>query len=561
MKTLSFLFLCSFFTIGLSSAQALQVTEISPGNFQICRLDSTGIVKCWGTNDYDDGAILPPADLGLASSVQSGNGFSCALKQDSSVRCWGSNRAGQLNVPTDLGPVAQIAVGTTHSCALQKSGEMHCWGGTNDFGQLNVPANLGVIQSISVGWQTSCAIAKDGTPTCWGLHKVSSDIGKVKKIETKSEVFFCAIMQDDQGKCFGNVSVPKNLGLVKDLSMGPSFICSLNRDNLTQCWSGMVIPGGRMVIPEGQEHDFVSLASGTGDQICGIKANGHYACWGGQILHPPLIFNSLQIKDIAGNGRYYCGIDTNDVLHCWGSLSGVASEDVIPDMGAVKSVSVGDSTSCAIDKNDRLRCWGDLPKQVSRTSDLGSFASVSAASGLACAIDFSGKIQCWGAYVAMAPEINEAGPYKLISTYDAGCAVNLQGLLKCYRLSSLAGKIRPLPNLTPMKDVKVGYGYGCGVSLEGKLSCFVTDGNPRDYASPPTALGIVTHLSLGTFDACAVNDQHDLNCWAYIPNSWGYGEPIKDKVLTVVAGNANGCAITLDQKLKCWSALKDEDMD
>jgi hypothetical protein len=534
-------------------ANAVDVHEISPGAEHICRLDSNGLVKCWGSNGWDDGSILPPANLGPALSVQSGDGFSCAILANSSVRCWGSNRDGQLNVPEGLGSVQQLAVGSSHSCALQANGKVVCWGGTNNAGQLNVPVGLGPAQSISAGKQTSCAIAADGTGTCWGLHKLPANIGKVAKLVTNSEKFLCAKLANGLGRCFGNVAIPKELGPIKDLAVGYNHICVITSDDLTKCW-------GEIEVPEGQEYDFVSLASSYSYNTCGLKANGHYSCWGGLILHPPPEFASLKLRDIAGNGTYFCGIDIQDLAHCWGLLSDGGPENQIPtDLGPVKIISIGYYDACAITQSNQIRCWGNYHhKGFQNSMGSGEFSELDVGSAATCAVEMSGNLKCWGQRVQMPQPFTSI---QKVSVGEAACAVDSLGILKCFSVDSFGDRFVPPSHLPAAVDFKMSSDYGCLLDQEGKLTCFGEPGMEGEFNPVPTDLGNVVQFSIGTWDACTVNDQNDLRCWVFEWNAWGYAEPIQEKVRSVVAGNGNGCAILMDQSLKCWSVLKDAEMD
>src|SRR5690606_20438424 len=87
-----------------------------------------------------------------ARQLAVGRDHTCALLQSGLVQCWGRNDFGQLGYGTtehlgDAEPVTSfgyatlgdtathIAAGGDHTCALLESGALRCWG-RNDFGQL-----------------------------------------------------------------------------------------------------------------------------------------------------------------------------------------------------------------------------------------------------------------------------------------------------------------------------------------------------------------------------------------------------------------------------------------
>src|SRR5438094_587618 len=78
----------------------------SPDTAHACLVTAAGGVACWGKNDYGqlgDGSnvdrSVPAPVSGLESgivSVAAGGAHSCALDTSGGVRCWGSNSGGQL---------------------------------------------------------------------------------------------------------------------------------------------------------------------------------------------------------------------------------------------------------------------------------------------------------------------------------------------------------------------------------------------------------------------------------------------------------------------------------
>jgi len=142
-----------------------QVTGLTSGvaamalrSTHACALLSTGGVKCWGGNAYGElgdntttERWAPTQVSGLTSGVTaltSGQFHMCALQSSGAVKCWGSNADGRLgdgtytqrNVPTQVtgltSGATEITGGTSHSCALV-GGLAYCWGLNGD-GQLGL---------------------------------------------------------------------------------------------------------------------------------------------------------------------------------------------------------------------------------------------------------------------------------------------------------------------------------------------------------------------------------------------------------------------------------------
>jgi len=177
-------------------------SPVSTGYAYSCAITSTGGVKCWGQNHYDQlgngtttGSNVPVQVAGLTSGVVSLSGtyvHTCALKSDGSVWCWGNNTVGQLGDGTTAnrttpGPVfglysgiVAIATGFNHTCALNSDGIVKCWG-DNAYGQLGdgtytqriQPVQVlsgAVLANLTAGGLYSCAIASTGGVSCWGRN-------------------------------------------------------------------------------------------------------------------------------------------------------------------------------------------------------------------------------------------------------------------------------------------------------------------------------------------------------------------------------------------------------
>ncbi len=79
------------------------ITKVA-GRNHLCALDATGVVSCWGENNFGQlggsgNASKPGKVEGLtkkAVDIAVGHAFSCAALEDGSAACWGYNQRGQL---------------------------------------------------------------------------------------------------------------------------------------------------------------------------------------------------------------------------------------------------------------------------------------------------------------------------------------------------------------------------------------------------------------------------------------------------------------------------------
>ena len=203
--------------------------DIVAGFHSTCVILDSGLVKCWGRNNYGQlgigntiqigdsademGNNLAITDLGdniTAISLDSGLYNYCAITNTRDVKCWGYNGYAQLglgnltnigntvnqmgdNLPSvDLGSgrtAKQIGVGGYHTCLILDNEDFKCWG-HNIQGQLGIgntnqigdgPGEMGdslisptlpssYIKSVTSGHRTSCAIIFDDSVRCWGQN-------------------------------------------------------------------------------------------------------------------------------------------------------------------------------------------------------------------------------------------------------------------------------------------------------------------------------------------------------------------------------------------------------
>jgi alpha-tubulin suppressor-like RCC1 family protein len=233
------------------------VTSISfSGDYGYCALATNGEVRCWGSNDQGtlgdggteafSGVPVRVAGLTGATSVASDGLGYCARQTTGEVRCWGSNSKGVSGALGDGGTEALSAVpvavkglaGATNLvsddhgyCALLKSGGADCWG--DDFGgtlgdgggeaQSSVPVavkGLGGATGLVSDSRGYCALLTDGTAECWGDNP-DGELGNGVSVDTSNTPVrvkglagatglvgggdgYCALLKSGGAECWGD---------------------------------------------------------------------------------------------------------------------------------------------------------------------------------------------------------------------------------------------------------------------------------------------------------------------------------------------------------------------
>lgn len=330
------------FTAGDVPLPALDpVQQLVAGNNHTCVLLQSGLVYCWGDNQFGqlgygrtdnlgDGEAVTSFGYvtlgGLATLIAAGGDHTCAILQSGAVRCWGRNDFGQLgrgntnNIgdnetvysagDLDLGAgvmVKDLALGGFHTCALLTTGAVRCWG-RNDNGQLgygnnqhlgdNEPINnlsnvslTGTVRKVVAGTAHTCALTFAGTLRCWGFN-IDGELGQSYSGYAGLSVVGGNFNWGDQaGELPSNLPSDINLGSpVTDVVAGDFHTCALSSDGQLRCWglgsSGQLGYGNTnsVLIPPaaGVNLDGVSayrIAAGAAHS-CALRNNGTARCWG-----------------------------------------------------------------------------------------------------------------------------------------------------------------------------------------------------------------------------------------------------------------------------------------
>ncbi|MBX9609377.1 MAG: hypothetical protein K2Y51_24405, partial [Gammaproteobacteria bacterium] len=181
-------------SVVLAAGEGTRIVDVAigpPG--QVCALQSTGTVWCWGTgilngqeSDSSEPRVVPT--LSGITKIAAGSFASCAISHDGEVRCWGTNlQAKSVSATpftvTGLPPVAEVAIGFRHMCARTVAGDVLCWG-ANPAGELGdgrttdnyQPTRVEGVDhavSIDVGVNNTCVADAAGAVKCWGTDNQS----------------------------------------------------------------------------------------------------------------------------------------------------------------------------------------------------------------------------------------------------------------------------------------------------------------------------------------------------------------------------------------------------
>ena len=308
------------------------VQQLVAGNNHTCALMQSGLVMCWGDNQFGQLGYNSKNNLGdgepvtsfgyvtlgdLATRIAAGGDHTCAILTSGALRCWGRNDFGQLghgntnNIGddetvfsagnVDLGAgitVKDLALGGFHTCALLTTGAVRCWG-RNNFGQLgygnvitlgdNEPINnlqnvslTGTVRKVVAGDLHTCALTFAGTLRCWGFNG-SGQLGQNLNGD------------EDWGDAPNELPsmLPSDINtgaLVTDVTAGDNHTCALSSDGRLKCWglgsSGQLGLGdfNNQAAPpaNGINLDGVSVYSITAGaaHTCALRSNGTARCWG-----------------------------------------------------------------------------------------------------------------------------------------------------------------------------------------------------------------------------------------------------------------------------------------
>jgi alpha-tubulin suppressor-like RCC1 family protein len=286
-------------------AGAPSFAQLAVGNQHTCGLRPSGIVYCWGRNQFGEvGAGLTTPSLSPTQVPVSENVISlaatpnrtCAVTESGKLYCWGVLR-GSTYVDVDsigkcfsrnacaalptlidgLPPVVTVSTSRTHTCALTLDSHAYCWGlnvwgelGDGTFTSSNAPVRVATsvtFKEISAASSVTCALDYQGRAFCWGISGYPTD-------QCGSSNVNCAALPLEL-----EAPVP-----FKHISAQDGGVCALSTDNRIYCLGEsplLGLPVGTTVTTFTQVQPSGPYAAlSVGARTCAVAVDGLGYCWG-----------------------------------------------------------------------------------------------------------------------------------------------------------------------------------------------------------------------------------------------------------------------------------------
>jgi alpha-tubulin suppressor-like RCC1 family protein len=447
------------------------VDQIVSGEGFHCAL-SNGGVQCWGKNNFGqlgDGTTtnsnvpVTTISFGVAALAKTDSGSSrhmCAIMTSGNVKCWGQNNYQQIGTGSPTGPqitpyqvnslsnVDKLTIGRRHSCARTSTGEVVCWGSNSD-GQLGkgyknstLPIQIQSATSVAkvvVGKDVTCYRNFSNTVSCFGSNR-ANELGNTTG--------------EDVTGPFVNVS-----GTYTDLFASGDYM------GLQICGkaisTGQVFCWGRSDIgPTAYTGlDTATYISGGNAHLCGVFGAGFASCGGsntyGQLglgytsaseTHSSQTLVPNTITSIAGGFGTTYTVHSDGSAYSWGygtsgalgngSTSHLATPAYQLPLTNVTKIIGAYTAACAVHDSGKLSCWGtgdlgvvggvsNIPQRVSTLDGVSSLAS---GYRHVCALK-SGTVWCWGGGMGEG----ETGTGSVMSNTVPKPVMNLQGVTSLWR--------------------------------------------------------------------------------------------------------------------------------
>jgi alpha-tubulin suppressor-like RCC1 family protein len=460
-----------------------------------------------------------------------------------------------------------VTAGGGHSCALMPDQSVWCWG-ENGFGQLGngtataspVPVQvtgLPAATNVSAGQapnifdaQHTCAVDTASQVWCWGANDYGQ-LGNGTTADSKVPV-----------QVTGGI-------LASQVSAGDQFSCAVTLTHTAKCWG---------------DNNYGELGDGTTkDSPAPVKVK-----------------NLTNVVQVATGYFHACARESNGTVWCWGDNAHGQLGDpglcpnptgpctasdvpVIVGMQNVTDIAAGDDDTCAITSTpDSVWCWGlDNAGQLGDNDPtfadahqptqvwvISGATQVTTGFDTTCAVASapSPMAWCWG------QNGGQLGNGSFESPRQAIVPVQIFGT---------GGAGSGPPGGAPVQ-ISAGFRHACLVLNTGPVDCWGSnDGGelgigstlPRDIPTPviglPSSAGTPNSVVAGSANGCAVTASLGADCWG----EWvGDGNPVTNVRLTatplkglpahgafqVSPGGAGGCVLVslggLQTEARCWGS-------
>ena len=322
---------------GQTVSPTVQLSSLTPSvaasNAATCAIAQNGAMQCWGYNG--DGQIGNPSVpfQGIAAptavsgglvfrSVAAGGENTCGLTNDGSAYCWGQNQYGQVGngsivtvwpfaqrtpVRVPNGPYVAISVGgnlpNDFVCALTAAGDAYCWG-ANDHGMLGngttttaltpsaVAGGLKFSEVTAGAGSSACGVTTTHDAFCWGQN----DAGQLGDATTTDRPQPVKV-----GGGHAWVSLAPAARSTCGITVAGETLCWGNNDN-AQLANGKSGGSSSSPAPVQGAPALVSL-SASQNYTCGVTADSHGYCWGGDYMGRTGAGNLETVASVYGGGR------------------------------------------------------------------------------------------------------------------------------------------------------------------------------------------------------------------------------------------------------------------
>jgi len=610
--------------LSVNTSTGFYATQVAAGTSHTCALTTSGGVQCWGDNTYGqlgDGtttdSLVPVNVTGLTSGVSwitAGANHTCALTNSGVLKCWGDNQYGQLGVdqptlsasstPLDVAnlssaPTAATA-GANHTCALVDTGDLACWG-LNDSGQLGdgtttnqyaptaVTGLDDLVMAVDAGSQHTCANTSGGV-YCWGSN-ADGQLGVGSSTPASSST---------------PLEVTGLPAAASAISLGGYHTCAITTEGAGYCWGrntdGQLGNGSTIgsLAPAAVTLESADLPLGSIDaglaHTCAVTASEELLCWGrnadGQLGSGSTTGSSLPVSvvgfdsgayTVSAGSAHTCAINTGGELSCFGNnASGqlgnnstsmsLAPVNVQAGTGSVISISTGANHTCSLTAAGGVTCLGDdtfgqlgndsafssslVPVDVTGLS--GAVSQISSGRNHTCALipsspgSETGGVMCWGrgtegqlgngAYANSGVPVAVSGLSSGVKAVAAGgnhtCALIASGVY-CWGMNDQGQLGNGSTGNRAVPGLVTGLGSGvASVSAGYRHTCVVLNYNP-DSGGGIACWGDNQYGQLGN------NSTTDSLTPSHVPG-------LTQGMLAVSAGGDHTCALTSGGGVKCW---------
>jgi hypothetical protein len=248
--------------------------DVSAGYTHSCGIRGSGLVECWGSNDF--GETSPPSGAFVDVAVSEKEALSCGIRADGSIACWGDTSRPGGAAPA--GTYTAISLGGYVQCALATDESISCWG-QDYWGTLSPPS--GSFIAVEAGWYHAVALAADGTATSWGQESYGDiDLPGTDYVQVDAD-WLVTCGRDSAGNvdCVGDEGsqpVGSFVGPYQAVATGLRYTCLLDSAGALSCGNFYGFGGGSAP-PAGATWLAVDLGM---YHYCGIKTDGTLGCWG-----------------------------------------------------------------------------------------------------------------------------------------------------------------------------------------------------------------------------------------------------------------------------------------